>query len=790
MAIKIGANLAYNGKLPNFERDSFETKAAMKAFDENSIDEGHLSYCDEDGNVYQYKSANTADATTGRWRLFKTEADVTLNGTSTNAIQNKAVFEALKAKADASALNNYVTTATANTIYAKKSDITNLADDEDIKSYENTLGTNVLKFADRDFNAVNYSGLGYKILRKNIIGNNNILSQDMVSDINTIYIVRYDFDLNGKTITIGANSILKFEGGSINNGTLTGNFITKYPKGTAIYYHCTVERVNINDFIKWINVPTARVNIDSALNTIINSFQNTYYRSSVDIEFSNGVMYTITKPATIPSKFNLVGINGTASIHIETDFTEPTKLIRIIDSAPYSSPIQYVKNIIFFNEARENVIVIALEKGGISFDNIMFAATTSKPFYRCIKSYGYCDRITLNKIITNYGRQSKDMPDIIHFDFGQGEGKIINQAGDGTTILLSNGQTIITGCINCNIIANSEKLEMQSCLGETGIIHIYNCIASLENCFYVNAALAQTYVMGIDDNNVYNLYFKNENSTIRYGKSVISLNNCQMFSQQFAMPPKDGVNYLGIYNPNNVDIKYLVNEYKETMFGGGGPATGLFVKYKQDDYFNIDIKNKIQFSLYSESNTSFYNGLNMYFTEFRPDIINPTTYEENRAGITYTYTFVVLIDEQRKIGYKTSSKSILATNNKKFIKVNVVNLKYHENCVLLIYRTDGVNNVLSKCILGKNDFYQDSSMGYYGNTGENDNLRGTGSGQVINNELVIDEINECVKAEKKGGNYVAYLNNLPQYGTWNFGDEVIIEGDGIYKYYGSWKKII
>lgn len=93
MAIKIGANLAYNGKLPNFERDSFETKAAMKAFDENSIDEGHLSYCKEDGNIYQYKSANTVDATTGRWRIFKTDivVDDTLNGTSTNPIQNKAV---------------------------------------------------------------------------------------------------------------------------------------------------------------------------------------------------------------------------------------------------------------------------------------------------------------------------------------------------------------------------------------------------------------------------------------------------------------------------------------------------------------------------------------------------------------------------------------------------------------------------------------------------------------------------------------------------------------------------
>lgn len=107
MAIKIGANFAYNGKLPNFERDSFETKAVMKAFDENSIDEGHLSYCKEDGNVYQYKHTNTVDTTTGRWRLFKTEADAVLNGTSTNAIQNKAVFDALKLKADAVALDKY-----------------------------------------------------------------------------------------------------------------------------------------------------------------------------------------------------------------------------------------------------------------------------------------------------------------------------------------------------------------------------------------------------------------------------------------------------------------------------------------------------------------------------------------------------------------------------------------------------------------------------------------------------------------------------------------------------------
>ena len=95
MAIKIGANLAYNGKLPNFERDSFETKAAMKAFDENSIDEGHLSYCKEDGNIYQYKSTNAVDATTGRWRIFKTDivVDDKLIPESTNPVQNGVIVK-------------------------------------------------------------------------------------------------------------------------------------------------------------------------------------------------------------------------------------------------------------------------------------------------------------------------------------------------------------------------------------------------------------------------------------------------------------------------------------------------------------------------------------------------------------------------------------------------------------------------------------------------------------------------------------------------------------------------
>lgn len=81
MAIKIGSNFTFQGEQPNFERDRFATKAAMKAFPETSIDDGHLSYCAEDGNTYQFKSSNSVDAVTGKWRVFKADVDLSAYAT-------------------------------------------------------------------------------------------------------------------------------------------------------------------------------------------------------------------------------------------------------------------------------------------------------------------------------------------------------------------------------------------------------------------------------------------------------------------------------------------------------------------------------------------------------------------------------------------------------------------------------------------------------------------------------------------------------------------------------------
>ena len=101
--------------------------------------------------------------------------------------------------------------------------VTNLADDEDITSVSNELDIKVLKFANRRYDALNFSGKGKVIIRKNVSGDKNILLQSNFSQENTVYEIRYDFDLNTQRIILPSNSILYFNGGTLKNGIIEGN---------------------------------------------------------------------------------------------------------------------------------------------------------------------------------------------------------------------------------------------------------------------------------------------------------------------------------------------------------------------------------------------------------------------------------------------------------------------------------------------------------------------------------------------------------------------------------------
>lgn len=108
-----------------------------------------------------------------------------------------------------------------------------LPDEEDItQSAIDEQGNTYLSLKDREYSPSEFSGKGYKILRRNIIEiedansnkvKKNVLYQDMINKSNTIYEIRYDFDLNNQKIELQQNCILYFNGGRLFNGTLISN---------------------------------------------------------------------------------------------------------------------------------------------------------------------------------------------------------------------------------------------------------------------------------------------------------------------------------------------------------------------------------------------------------------------------------------------------------------------------------------------------------------------------------------------------------------------------------------
>lgn len=124
-----------------------------------------------------------------------------------------------------------------------------LPDEEDLtKSAPNAEGNSYLSLKDRKYEPDKYSGLGRVILRKNIVEienpiygkeTKNILFQDMISNPNTIYEIRYDFDLNGQEITVPEGCVLDFQGGSFVNGTIILNNTKVLPLGCNIKDYVT-----------------------------------------------------------------------------------------------------------------------------------------------------------------------------------------------------------------------------------------------------------------------------------------------------------------------------------------------------------------------------------------------------------------------------------------------------------------------------------------------------------------------------------------------------------------------
>lgn len=91
--------------------------------------------------------------------------------------------------------------------------INNLPDGETLAEVELAEGVKAIGIPDRNAN----TNMGYVFLKKN----KSLLEQ--ITEANTIYEVRYAYDLRGQTLSMPENCALKFEGGNISNGIISGN---------------------------------------------------------------------------------------------------------------------------------------------------------------------------------------------------------------------------------------------------------------------------------------------------------------------------------------------------------------------------------------------------------------------------------------------------------------------------------------------------------------------------------------------------------------------------------------
>lgn len=198
--------------LPNFEAESDVENAQLSDFGGVSINPKSVA-----------KNISTVDGGNVEAKLSDLDNRVTSQKADVDAAKNEALEEINK---QVLSFNEGVTPemlseATIALINASGGGtIINQADDEDLKKETTQGGTEVIKFADKAYAPGQFSGLARKFLRKNMSDDANVLTQDMVNESNTIYHIQYDYDLQGATITIPSKSILKFEGGSLRNGTI------------------------------------------------------------------------------------------------------------------------------------------------------------------------------------------------------------------------------------------------------------------------------------------------------------------------------------------------------------------------------------------------------------------------------------------------------------------------------------------------------------------------------------------------------------------------------------------
>ncbi|MEE1071131.1 MAG: hypothetical protein U0L26_01870 [Cellulosilyticum sp.] len=219
---------------------------------------------------------------------------------------------------------------------------TYIADEEDITLIKKGQDK-VYQFKNRDSS----NGMGYIILRKE-----KTLKEQIIEE-NTIYEIRYDFNLNGETLEIPEGCVLDFKGGSISNGSLVGTDKTinecKYKIFENIKLH-GISSVNVSNFVEGNDLTSFFSNFTSEGCVI--SLNSEIYTADVSnlvipkntIIKGNGINETIIKVTNSTNSKFMFGMNygvGFMDITLQCDNTYEGEVLRMSNEYTDSSDAKW-----------------------------------------------------------------------------------------------------------------------------------------------------------------------------------------------------------------------------------------------------------------------------------------------------------------------------------------------------------------------------------------------------------------------------------------------------------------
>lgn len=412
------------------------------------------------------------------------------------------------------------------------------ADEEDITAEDGNL-----KLKDRAYDEANFSGKGYKILRKNIVEGKNVLTQDMINEANTIYEIRYDFDLNGATINIPEGCILRFNGGMIRNGTINGtctiiDTVEKYQIFQNIEFQGTfINTVIYPEYFGAIGNDTVDCT-DS-----INEAANLCRLIDSELEFLSGI-YKVTDTIDLSA----ISVNGNGATI--KGYVEEQKAIINIDPrlgnewSDFNKRTRFIRNIKVDCNSQDNIGIKVFGDGQI-FNNIHVREVGWLGFY----SYS-SGNATLSNFLIEGSSNS--------FDYSVGLALETPdwQVSDGII------QNVATGVISSSNFFNnihtwgySTRKRMYIHLLATARCYISNWYFDTVNCRNEKYPSNPDYI-NIDNDDIKRRQYVGNSAILCINGGAINANTCRLY--QAAGQSQENISPIFVFSDSNV-TNYVLN---------------------------------------------------------------------------------------------------------------------------------------------------------------------------------------------------------------------------------------